>query len=280
MARFLAVLTAATLAAVVAVISPSAAGLGGSRSYADPAGDATGGAPDIETVVVSDDDNGMITVAVSTPNRPTLNGDDVVAAVVATGGRDGIAVLYAGSGVTVVCALPLEDVCTPSTVPVGTAFANGTTTFTIDGNAAGVDGDIGVVAMTTEMVDDADSRQDIGPLIDYQLDATTESPDAPADTVAPYAKAAPVSATHGRSVKLSYHAWDDSGKTREDLAVYQGQRQLWRTSTMLGPSSQAQLRSLTWKVPRTVHGKLRFSVQAWDESGNASPVSWATVTVR
>jgi hypothetical protein len=53
------------------------AGAAGSATYEDPNGDG-GAGPDVISIVVSNDDTGIITFAFNYANRPTLVGDDVV----------------------------------------------------------------------------------------------------------------------------------------------------------------------------------------------------------
>ena len=284
MARPLSLLCVAALAIAVAVtVSPTARASGGTQTFTDPAGDATGGAPDIETIVVSDDGADRFTVAATTPNRPTLNADDVIVLVFLTSDTTGVEVFY-GGGATQVCAPiePDDPTCAPIAVPVSAVFSGGTTTFTIDASTLDVADMVVVGVVTLEAVADGADHSDVGPLISYQLAPTTTTAAAPAeaDTVAPHVKALAASGTHGKPVKLSYRSWDNSGTTREEIAVYRGSKRLWHTSTMYRTSSQTTLHTVTWKVPKSVRGKLRFSVEAIGAEDNASGVVWGKLTIR
>jgi hypothetical protein len=55
----------------------------GSSSFTDPTGDA-GVAPDITSVLVSNDDQGLVTFRVTVPNRSSLGPDDAVAVLLGT----------------------------------------------------------------------------------------------------------------------------------------------------------------------------------------------------
>ncbi len=55
----------------------------GSTTYTDPGGDS-GNAPDITTVTVSNDDVPVVTIAVTTPNRPALANGDIVSVLLDT----------------------------------------------------------------------------------------------------------------------------------------------------------------------------------------------------
>jgi len=55
----------------------------GSASFADPGGDS-GAAPDVTSVTVSNDDQGLITFRVSVPNRSALGPDEVIAIPIGT----------------------------------------------------------------------------------------------------------------------------------------------------------------------------------------------------
>jgi len=59
----------------------------GSSSFADPTGDA-GVAPDIASVTVSNDDQGLITFRITVPNRSSLGPDDAVAVPLGTDDPD------------------------------------------------------------------------------------------------------------------------------------------------------------------------------------------------
>jgi hypothetical protein len=65
------------LAVVAGLVVSLPAGAAGSKSFADPAGDS-GPAPDITAVVVSNDDRGILTFALTFANRTSLVADDRV----------------------------------------------------------------------------------------------------------------------------------------------------------------------------------------------------------
>lgn len=65
------------LAGPGAELAPAHAAVG-SASFADVAGDS-GAAPDVTTVAISNDDEGLITFRVSVPNRSALGPDEVIA---------------------------------------------------------------------------------------------------------------------------------------------------------------------------------------------------------
>jgi hypothetical protein len=48
----------------------------------------------------------------------------------------------------------------------------------------------------------------------------------------------------------------------------------------LPTSNRFGLSSTTWKVPGSVHGRLRYSVRSLDAAGNKSNRAWATLVVR
>jgi hypothetical protein len=74
--------TGLLVALAVAVVALPTAATGGtaapaanSQTYQDSVGEVPPGAPDITTIVVSNDDTGMITFRINVPNRPTLTQD-------------------------------------------------------------------------------------------------------------------------------------------------------------------------------------------------------------
>src|SRR6266545_3215160 len=69
------VLLAVLLLAALSV--PGATSAAGSASFADTAGDA-GPAPDLTTVIVANDELGLITFRITVTNRSTLGPDDLI----------------------------------------------------------------------------------------------------------------------------------------------------------------------------------------------------------
>src|SRR5437879_6395717 len=73
----------------------------GSQTYSDPTGDAVNDAPDISSIVVANDDAGVITVAVSLANRSDVKDNDGVFVVMdtdqnASTGSGGFDYIYLG----------------------------------------------------------------------------------------------------------------------------------------------------------------------------------------
>ena len=100
------------------------------------------------------------------------------------------------------------------------------------------------------------------------------------DTTAPTATALPGAATAGKVARLTYRVSDDSGKTREVLTVRRGAKTLATVRAKLHPAVAGRARSVSWKVPATLRGMLRFCVRAFDAAGNASPQSCARFVIR
>jgi len=106
---------------------------------------------------------------------------------------------------------------------------------------------------------------------------------AAADTEPPVVAALPARAKPGAKIRLVYHASDNSGKTRDVVAVYLGSTIIAgpRTSE-LGPSVAGKPYWVTWTAPKTPPaggGHLRFCVQAQDAAGNKSATDCAAITV-
>jgi hypothetical protein len=107
---------------------------------------------------------------------------------------------------------------------------------------------------------------------------------APArDTRAPVARALPARGAPGAKIRLSYTASDDSGKTKDTVAVLRGSTIVAgpRTSA-LGPSVAGKQYWVMWTAPKTApaDGKAyRFCVRSEDAAGNRSATSCAAVTI-
>jgi hypothetical protein len=268
-----AALAVVAAAGVVAAVFAATAVAGGSETYNDQAGDAPTGVPDLGRIDVANDDDGRITIAATVQNRAALGADDVVALSLST--NDGALLVYHyGSGRATRACKPgatASEPCVDRTVPITSTHSGPTATFTIDGKALGITDRMTVIVVAVGL---AAAAQDTGPYIVYPLRFGTP------DTTKPSVTVLPASAVRGKTAKISYKAWDDSGKTREDVALYNGKKLLWRRSIDLHEGTEATIRSVAWKVPAKLRGKLRIQVQAWDEAGNGSPVAWGTLTVR
>jgi hypothetical protein len=264
------------LAAACALGAATTATAGGSRSYDDPIGDAGAGTPDISTIDVANDDAGQITVAVTLANRSVLDASDIVALSI---GVEGGALLayHFGDGRTRVCKVGSGGSCADQPAPITSSSSGPVATFTIGGKELAITKTFVVIAVALNgSVANPAAGQDISRLIQYPLQYGTAPPP---DTKAPEVYVLPVKGVRGKIAKLQYRVWEDS-LTREDVAVYQGKKLLWRRSVGLHDGYDGTIHSVRWKVPAKVRGTLRIQVRSWDEAGNASAVEWGTLTVR
>jgi hypothetical protein len=62
--------------------------------------------------------------------------------------------------------------------------------------------------------------------------------------------------------------------------IFRGHRLLKTIWTPLADANPFATADTTWRVPRSVRGRLRFSVRSFDAAGNESPVAWASLVVR
>jgi len=91
------------------------------------------------------------------------------------------------------------------------------------------------------------------------------------DIKPPYVAALNSSGKLGQTIRLNYATFDDSGKTRELIAVRSGDTVLWKTATKLRATRADKTYFVLWPSPRTVPaGPLKFCVQAADPSGHRS----------
>jgi len=103
------------------------------------------------------------------------------------------------------------------------------------------------------------------------------------DIKAPYSSALTATVTRGRTTKLHYAVFDDSGKTTERLAVRDGgNRVLGKWTVPLHATVPTKTYSVAWTVPKiTPKSGVRFCLAAYDSSGNhAATPSCVPLTVK
>jgi hypothetical protein len=100
------------------------------------------------------------------------------------------------------------------------------------------------------------------------------------DVTRPYVAPAVATVRPGHRTRLYYQVFDDSGKTRERLAVRgPGNRVVksWRTN--MRRTSPGRSYSVAWLVAGKVRGPLHFCVAAYDPSGNHAATQCARVLI-
>ena len=101
------------------------------------------------------------------------------------------------------------------------------------------------------------------------------------DTKAPVVKALASSGKAGTKVKLRYRVSDASGKTSDQIKVYNGSKVVGSGTTKLGPAIAGRVYTVGWTAPSSLAGRtLRFCVRSRDPSGNVSGWSCAQVKLR
>ncbi len=103
------------------------------------------------------------------------------------------------------------------------------------------------------------------------------------DIVPPYASVFAATITPGKQTNLHYAVFDDSGRTRERLALRDAGGKVVKTwSTRLRMTQAVKTYSVPWKVPANVPKKgLKLCLSAYDATGNhAATPSCAPVTVK
>jgi hypothetical protein len=103
------------------------------------------------------------------------------------------------------------------------------------------------------------------------------------DVVPPYASVFAATITPGKQTNLHYAVFDDSGRTRERLALRDASGKVVKTwSTRLRMTQAVKTYSVPWNVPADVPKKgLKLCLSAYDPAGNhAAKPSCAPVTVK
>jgi hypothetical protein len=102
------------------------------------------------------------------------------------------------------------------------------------------------------------------------------------DIKAPYVSALAASVTPGKTARLNYAVFDDSGKTRERMAVRDSKRRVIATwSTKLRTTDPRKTYSVAWHVPANVATNgLKFCIAAYDRTANHTAPNCARVAVK
>jgi hypothetical protein len=160
----------------------------GSTTYTDPSGDS-GSAPDITTVTVSNDDVPVVTVAVTTPNRPALTDGDIVSVLLdtdrssSTGYMGFEKVLLLGQTDTTQRAMLCPWSSSPDSsacVSVTASHSGGVATFTLRAADAGITTGFSFLVLTLNgYSEDVDYAPDSPPGWAYTIQTGTPPPPAP-----------------------------------------------------------------------------------------------------
>jgi hypothetical protein len=103
-------------------------------------------------------------------------------------------------------------------------------------------------------------------------------PPSSADTKAPQVKARLSAGVRGKVVHLGYTVSDNSGKTREQIAIYHGTKRIGNVlSRPLGTRKAGHVYTVAWRAASNAPSNLRFCVRAWDPSANPSAQSCAGI---
>jgi hypothetical protein len=103
------------------------------------------------------------------------------------------------------------------------------------------------------------------------------------DITKPYQSAFTATIVPGKTAHFRYAAFDDSGKTRERLAVRDGRNRVLKSwSTPFHATLATKTYFVAWDVPKSVpKSGLKFCLAAFDPSGNhAATPSCAAITVQ
>ena len=151
--------------------------------------------------------------------------------------------------------------------------------YSIDTSALGITPSSGFNVVAATNSSHPDTAPDIG-TFNYQPVVGTAPPKLGPDTRAPHVVAFPAYAVHGKLATLTYQTLDGRGKTADTIRIYRGKRLLRTIRRPLRDSNPFKLSHVAWRVPRTLRGRLRFSVSSADAAGNESNLRWASLSIR
>jgi hypothetical protein len=283
------------LASIVVAVSATLLAVGvalaaNSTSYSDAPGDG-GAAPDVGGISVSNDDQGTITVKITVGNRADLAATDEVGFGIDvdqnpdTGSvfHYGQEIAFAFDGSTlgffrVSASGDFDEAPTPPSLKGSFAAGVATVSFSASDIGLGPTSGFNFSVIDSNEVD-FDAAPDLRSY-NYQLVAGTPPANPGADRTPPVDEAIRSSGKRGTNVHLSYVAADGRGKTADTIRVYRGRKVLKTIRFALDDTIPFLSYYARWKVPKKIHGKLRFCVQSADEAGNKSKTSCAPLTIR
>jgi hypothetical protein len=290
-------LIVALLCALAALVVAGVTAAANNAGFSDRAGDATL-APDITAVNVSNDDAGTITIQLAFGNdgpTPGLPGDQLGVALDVDQNPD-TGTVYYGTDVAFALDFGLNGPTLKFARAQGSEFkpaprppsltgtldgTTGTVTFTVKASELGLAPNAGfnLVGLSSSVIGDLDLAPDLR-TYNYQQVAGTLPPPLPPDTRSPVDRAYASKGVHGHVASLDYSAQDGRATTADTVRVYRGAHLLRTIRIGLGDANPFWTYEARWRVPRTVHGRLRFCVQSVDAAGNKSNLSCARLAVR
>jgi hypothetical protein len=252
-------------------------------TFTDPAGDGKG-APDITSVVISNDNKGQVTIRLSVVGDPSPALFGVAFDTdqnASTGAPDSLGTEYAltympgANSFDFVRWNGSQWVSAPyQTVKVSADATS--VTLSVNVNELGGVHSFGfwtrslIGEVTNGVLDDA---PDTG-IYSYAFELA-------ADTAPPHVKALPSSGRAGTRIHLTYEVYDDvSSRTYERIRVFVRGTVIWTYTVAYGTAEQGVDYWVNWKPPKRLVGTFRFCVESWDESKNKSSPSCARVRVR
>jgi hypothetical protein len=290
-------LKALPITAAATLVLAGVAGAANSTTFTDPPGDVKLAA-DITQLDVSNDDAGTITIRLTFGDggiTPGLPGEALGVALDLDQNPDSGSVYYGSEvafalsfgmdgGNTLYFARAAGDGFSPAPPPASLhgTLSDATLTFSVNAADLGLapNGGFNVVALSeTSVTDDVDLAPDVR-TFNYQLVAGTPQPPLSADTRAPVDHAYASRGVHGKVAQLVYAAQDGRGVTADTIRVYRRSRLLKTIRISLGDASPFYSYYAPWRVPRKIHGRLRFCVRSRDAAGNKSNVSCARLVIR
>ena len=283
----------AMAAVVLAVlVSAGVAGADSTTSFSDPMGDARSGI-DITGLQVSERSDGTLSFEVTVAGLVNLDEDgplvaldldqnpDTGSAFYGTevefafeghgNAREGEPVLRRARGWDFKSVPP----------PEGWGMGGGPhmVVFSITRSQLGLAPDAGFNVVAAGIGSRTDTAPDIR-TFSYQPPSGAPPPPLPADRRPPHLTAYFASGVHGRVARLSYWVLDGRGRTAEVIRIYRRNRLVATLHRPLGDSNPFRFAQVAWRVPKDVHGRLRYSVRSVDAAGNWSKVSSAPLRIR
>jgi hypothetical protein len=151
--------------------------------------------------------------------------------------------------------------------------------YGISGSALGLAPGAGFNVAVAVIGPHTDTAPDIR-TFNYQPVAGRRPPPLGADRRPPHLIAYSTDARRGKVAQLRFWALDGRGRTAEVVRIYKKTRLLKTIRRPLHDSNPFVVSHVDWRVPKSLRGRLRYSVDAVDAAGNHSKRRWAWVVIR
>jgi hypothetical protein len=154
-----------------------------------------------------------------------------------------------------------------------------TALYGVSASALGLVAEDGFNVVVAVLGPHTDTAPDIR-TFNYQPVAGRQPPPLGPDRRPPHLIAYSTEARRGKLAQLRFWTLDGRGRTAEVIRIYKKTKLLKTIRRPLHDSNPFVVSQVGWRVPKSLHGRLRYSVDTADAAGNHSKLHWAWIVIR